>query len=869
MSRRLLPPLFVLLQFVCPLVFFTDLTRNPYITQIVLLQMGLCAAAALWAADVLRGGDSSLPRTPLDLPVAAWLGVCALTWAIGYWGHAAFFRESMRAEGSRSLYFSVVNCALPFFLAALSADGIADEPPPPGRWVAFCLVWGGLWLFFLQLKTPTGPFAPLWDHVWDVYGGLLWVGGCAALLWLARGGSVHDIWQTALAAGFLGAAYGVLQYFNIEIIWSKTLNPYGGRSVSTFGNPNFMSSYLVVLLPLALVYYLKAKTRLQRAVYAVVLLSYEAALLCSLTRSSWIGAAVATALPFLSPELRRLARQDPEFTGFLATAGVLMALFWPQSLISGQYSSSVIGRLSEAMQIVRPESKDSFYSPWHQRLLIWTCAWQMGAESPLFGKGWGHFELFYPFYQGNLLDHLDFFRNMRTHANNSHNEILEAWSQTGLLGVGVLLWTWAVFFKSLWSAGRAGAAATPPPKPKAAPASQEPVWLYACGAGAAGMLADNLLNVSLHFAVPAFVFWWQVGVAMGALARGQGWRRTLAGPLARAAAAAVVLAGAWGAWQGVRMWQREAHYFIGFKHVRNGRMPQAIDELDRAYRWHPREVNSNYELGNAYARSDQPEKAVWAYREALNANAGYDEIYFNLATILSSRLGLQEEARKNFLISWAINPLSNDLYVNFSSFLLRDSAKNIDPAIELLERAAHFFPENVHYRNNLGYLYSLKREHAKAEQVYAELLRLQPGFGMAEQNLRTSLKQSGHKPPAVLERLDDLRRLEAAILRRDYGPQTLELSRRVADAFPKDTRARFYRGNLELVHGDAGKAAEDLSFVAQREPRNVPALVNLGQALKRLGRSAEARGAFQAALSADPNNAVAASELRAPAAAAP
>ena len=80
------------------------------------------------------------------------------------------------------------------------------------------------------------------------------------------------------------------------------------------------------------------------------------------------------------------------------------------------------------------------YSSFHQRLLIWTSAWQMGLENPLLGNGWGQFELFYPFYQGRLMIAFPPVRELRTHANNAHNEILDQWSQAGLLGLGAYLW---------------------------------------------------------------------------------------------------------------------------------------------------------------------------------------------------------------------------------------------------------------------------------------------------------------------------------------------------------------------------------------------------------------------------------------------
>ncbi len=843
--------------FVCPLLFFTDLTRNPYITQIALLHMGVCAAGALWLLHGALSGGWTLPRTPLDLPWAFWLGACVLSWALSYFGHAAFYRESIASEGFRVFYFTVVNGFFPFLLAAVCAGDLGEEAPSAWGWAAFSLFWGALWLAFPQMRSGTAAgVARIWPHVWDPYGGLLWLGGTACVLWLARAGGVHPLWHAALSAGFLGAAYGVLQYFGFEFIWAKTLNPYGGRSVSTFGNPNFMSSYMVMLLPLAAAYYLKARARAQRVLYAVCFLTFEACLLCSLTRSSWFGAAAAFGMLALSPEVRRLLRADPEFTGLVGTAGLLMALLWPQSVVAG-YGSSVIGRLSEMALIA---DKTSVYSPWWQRVLIWSCAWQMGAENPLFGKGFGLFELFYPFYQGHLLDMFEFFRIARTHANNGHNEIFEAWAQTGILGVGILLWTWTVFFRSV-----AAIPAKAPRGGKEAGGGGTSLWLYCSAAGVAGMLVDNLLNVSLHFAVPAFLFWWQAGIVMGRLSWEQGWTRRLSlprpGALALAGVAALGLG--WAGWQGVRMWRRETHYFMGFKLLRGSRFPQAIEQLELAYRAHPREVNTNYELGNAYARTDGAQKAVWAYREALKANAGYDEIYYNLASVLGNRLEDRDGALKNYLMSWLINPVSHDLHLSFATFLVRDAAKNRDLAVALLESSVRLFPDNPHFSNNLGYLYSLGREYEKAEQVYAGVLRRQPHMELAERNLRTSLAQSGRRPPEVLAQVGEFRRLEALLQARRYGPEALALARRVADHFPEDARSRFYLGNLELLSGDASKAEADLRRVLAKEPRNAAAMVNLAQALKRLGKAQEAAAILRSALALEPGNAAAAAELKA------
>ncbi|MDE2293426.1 MAG: O-antigen ligase family protein, partial [Elusimicrobia bacterium] len=423
--------LLAVVHFVGPLIFFTDLTRNPYYTQIALVNIGLTAAAAMWAARGLAEGRWRWVSTPLDLPWALFLGIAGVSWVYSYFAHPAFYRPSIREQGAMGGIFIVVNACAVYYLAVQSSEAEPGEPDVPlAGWAAFVLLWGGAWTFFPQLRGAPSGVESLWPHLWDPFGALMWATGVAAVVWLTRRGRVHDFWHLILATGFLAAVYGVFQYFGVEFFWPKVLNPYGGRSVSTFGNPNFMSSYMLMLPPLCVVYYLQARSRAARLVYAAVFLAAEASLLCSLTRSSWAGAAAALAPLAFSAKLRRLAKKDLEFHGLVVAAVVALAALWPQSSVHG-YAPSVLGRIEEMRQALHPKEGGA-YSPLYQRCLIWLCAWTMGAENPLTGKGWGLFELFYPFYQGHYLMTVDVLRGLRTHANNAHNEVLELFSQTGI-----------------------------------------------------------------------------------------------------------------------------------------------------------------------------------------------------------------------------------------------------------------------------------------------------------------------------------------------------------------------------------------------------------------------------------------------------
>ncbi|MBI4056465.1 MAG: hypothetical protein HY399_02850, partial [Elusimicrobia bacterium] len=412
--------------FVCPLLFYTDLTRNPYFTQIAVLNICILFFWACWLLRSFRFKKWEIPRTPLDMPWLAWLLVCGVSLFVSYLGHPHFFRPAILSEGFRVGVFTFTNTFLVYYWGAtvggknkISDFGFRISDLKNGdvnsqylKWSAFIVIWSSLWFLFPALRSVPQSSGIL-NRLWDGYGGLLWLGGLWAAWRLTRRGSVWDYWHLLLAVGFFASGYGILQYLGVEIIWPNQLDPYGGRAVSTFGNPNFLSSYLVVLLPLALVFFLKARSLGEKCFYGVHVLLFEASLICSLTRSSWLGAGVAIGCLFLSPSLLPSFRENKKSLLLLGLVTLLMVFLWPGSRTA---SMTVLGRITELKQLLpSPSVKEAaLYSPWHQRLLIWVSCWQMGLENPIFGKGWGLLELFYPFYQGpNLLAH-EFLRGMRT-----------------------------------------------------------------------------------------------------------------------------------------------------------------------------------------------------------------------------------------------------------------------------------------------------------------------------------------------------------------------------------------------------------------------------------------------------------------------
>ncbi len=632
---------------ICPLLFFTDLTRNPYYTQIALLNILLPACWLLWLLEGFRSGELLWVSSSFDAALFALIAVSFASWLFSMRMHPAFLKP-IYSEGSKAAVFLLVNTYL-VYAAALRVRDLS------------------------LLRT------------------LLWI---------------------TYAVSTLAALYGISQYFGIELIWPTHLNPYGNRPVSTFGNPNFMSSYLVLVIPVMMGDYVLKVTGCPRALLFMAIQIALGALLSTLTRSSWAGLFVAVVVVGFG--LRRVGRGQAKGILPLGLAMLLVALLWPTG--GSSYSAAVLDRLMEVKRATH-EAYGSVY----QRFLIWLSAWGMVEDHPFLGKGWGCFELFYPFYQGPLL----LLKNLaaRTHANNAHNEIMEYWSQVGTVGLGVVVWMWALFFRLGGSIAKRVF-------------GHWKIIVWGILGGVAGMLTDNLLNVSVHFAVPAFLFWWWVGTAMSLDSSALElhridlhpiWRK---GILGLGAAGLICLMG-----RAAAMWAGEVNFFQGYKLSKGGAdLISAKRALERAYFWHHMEVNNNYELANVYARLGEKDRALDMYQQALDANAGYDEIYFNRATMLM-QAGRNDEAIASYRMCLAINPLSQATYNAVGALYFKDFARYGAEVEWLYLQGVRAFPDDKDMWNNLGYLYTQRKEWPKAVNAYQRAVAIDPQFELAKRNL--------------------------------------------------------------------------------------------------------------------------------------
>jgi O-antigen ligase len=216
------------------------------------------------------------------------------------------------------------------------------------------------------------------------------------------------------------------------------------RTIATFGNPDYLAAWLVVVLPLALSWLLTIRRPAARWVALSAWILVAVAMILTLTRAAWVGAAAGGAV-WLACALGALPR--PERTRILRLligAGALLVLLLG-SVVTLQAEKAGPFTVAARLQSFRDFQDLSFRT----RLFFWKSALITLAENPLAGTGPGGFPT--AALQHRDLEPVETRYPPRT-PENPHNQYLTVAAEAGLPGVLFLGGLLVLFFYR----GRAG-----------------------------------------------------------------------------------------------------------------------------------------------------------------------------------------------------------------------------------------------------------------------------------------------------------------------------------------------------------------------------------------------------------------------------
>ena len=527
------------------------------------------------------------------------------------------------------------------------------------------------------------------------------------------------LWAVVLT-GLVVALLGLLQYSDVQLI--PRPENFGTMPVSTLGNLNFVAHYLEIVIPLTMVM-MAIRTRLwERLVLGCAFLVASSHLVLTTSRAGWLATGVG--LLFWLGMARRKVRWLP-FAIPVVVAGALLSPVIALVLESIHLGSSeslyhrtaVVAEQTWERMLSSLDQRDFSIS---QRLLIWRDTLSLIRTHPLLGVGPGNYELALPAARTAASQRAwrELVGQSTSVPYHAHNEYLEFWAESGVLGLGAMLW---LLGSLLWVGWR-----------YLQNQSRDAVRMVTlgCMAGLIATLVHSFFSFNLQDPTSALHFWLLAGLMVAVNRTGRAneifaltirlhsVRRRL---LLAAAGAAVGLIGLY---MGLSILLGDLHYSQGMKKfLRDGHPNRASLEFREAIAWRGCDFRYYHALGEVSLAAERYAQAEAALKQSLARHPHNPPALRLLGRALLARQK-GEEAIRVLKRAIALDPLERRTY-ELLALAYRQQGMHAR-AVEAWKQALAFWPEDVRLLNSLGNEYWYAGQAAEAVAVLERAAGLQP-----------------------------------------------------------------------------------------------------------------------------------------------
>ncbi len=524
--------------------------------------------------------------------------------------------------------------------------------------------------------------------------------------------------------GSIVAAIGLLQHNGIYSFYARWNIP-----ISTIGNVNFVAEYYNVVFPVSLTLLFIPRSIWLRsgALLSCFLMSCHLVVLGS--RGGWLGASVALAIIGCVVSMRHF-RISKKLLDTVVVAVVILGLGWPVAAsllsdipigsdrtlghLSGDYWDKTVTRTEDALKLKDDSSQ--------QRVLLWEDTLRLILDRPLVGVGVGNFEYHIPAYTSRksleVKMRMEEQNQMELMAYRAHNEYLEIWAETGILGLavfGLLVYQISTALVTLLKRYLKG---------------EESLLVVGLAAAFAATLAHSFFSTNLQDPASAVHFWIVVGMVWSMKLNAEGESRlglllTEAGGVAFGMIAAAVLVLTFTVVLGVQTLLGAYNFSMGMLWFQREDYVEAAEFLEEAsgYRYtHDFAVFQN--LGMSYYNENRYQDAARAFERSLLRHRNNPSVSYYLGRTLF-HLGKGEFALRHLQNAVDLNPLSGEYRIGLGEGL--GKAGQTKAAIRELNEALSIEPNSWEAMYALGYNYSQMGDLSRAEAAYQNALGVQPG----------------------------------------------------------------------------------------------------------------------------------------------
>jgi tetratricopeptide (TPR) repeat protein len=373
------------------------------------------------------------------------------------------------------------------------------------------------------------------------------------------------------------------------------------------------------------------------------------------------------------------------------------------------------------------------------RKFYWKAAWHIGLEHPLLGVGFGNHALFTARAQGGVWKQMLADQNpavvlVEPHVElYTHNDFLQNWAETGLIGLAAFVFFCWIFLRSAWLQARQG------------PPGHRDLALGFLGLGVA-----FLVNAQFNFPWRVLATQQLCWLAWAMLALGPGLFESPAGePAATPPPTAPALSpGAYAAGFAVVLllalfpasWFFASAFFKQGNVLKDAQQVQAIPFYEKAVRTGlsgTQEVELYLYLGSMYNVAQRPDLAEQAFKHGLAAYPDFLEALYNLGYTYQTRFAQSHSlddlntAKQYYETLLAVDPRYLNALNNIGNvyYALKDFPK----AIDAYQQLSRFGPNLVEGHYNLGATYLMLGDRDKALEAFDEALKVKPDYPPALQ----------------------------------------------------------------------------------------------------------------------------------------
>ena len=337
-----------------------------------------------------------------------------------------------------------------------------------------------------------------------------------------RPARMRSLLRTLFFSGLIVMLYGALQYVGIEPVAYGKLPFEARRSFATYGNPDLLGGFIVLMLPISIALALAEDRVVWRTVYWVGSVLTAVVWITAFTRSAWIGGGVALVALVVAAYRQKLRMRTEDWVMGGVAAG-LAAIIVAVSANSPNEVMNFFTRIKSIFQFGQGSALTRFQ--------IWQAAIDAIKDRPIFGFGADTFRLVFPMYKPAAYVAVAGYLSV---ADNVHNYPLQLASALGIPGFlllyGLIGWMLWLSFKSAF----------------AREAGNSRILYSGVWAAALGYMAHLMFGLSVTGTT--VILWAFLGLLLAPQARAVEVRAPsaaigIAGTAAVAAIAAILLAG--------------------------------------------------------------------------------------------------------------------------------------------------------------------------------------------------------------------------------------------------------------------------------------------------------------------------------------